>query len=77
MVFAAFELLLGRRALEPKGAVLGAGKKRVRKRLKRTVVSSAPAAPAAWGHLRDWRLNYPEASAARKIRRTRGEDEAS
>ncbi|CAJ1067769.1 Hypothetical predicted protein [Xyrichtys novacula] len=33
--------------------------------------------PAAWGHLRDWRLNYPAAPAARWIRRTRGEDERS
>lgn len=33
--------------------------------------------PAAWGHLRDSRLNYPAAPAARRIRRTRGEDERS
>lgn len=33
--------------------------------------------PAAWGHLRDRRLNYPPALDARRIRQTRGEDTGS
>lgn len=50
--------------------------KGVRKVKKKCCILSS-LSPAAWGHLRDWRLNYPAAPAARRIRRTRGEDERS
>ncbi len=51
--------------------------KEVRERLKKKCRILGSLSPAAWGHLGDWRLNYPAAPAARRIRRTRGEDERS
>lgn len=53
------------------------GEKGSQREVKKKCCILGSLSPAAWGHLRDWRLNYPAAPAARRIRRTRGEDEGS
>ena len=51
--------------------------KESQKEVKKMCCILSSLSPAAWGHLTDKRLNYPPALAARRIRRTRGEDERS
>lgn len=41
-------------------------------KVKKSCCILSSCSPAVWGHLRDWRRNYPAASAARKIRLDKG-----
>lgn len=53
------------------------GEKRFGVKVKMKFCILISLSPGAQGHLRDHRVNYPEAPAAHRIRRTRGEDEKS
>lgn len=78
MVFRPFELNPGNKELTT-GSSSGPGsrEKGSQREVKKKCRILGSLSPAAWGHLRDWRPNYPAAPAARRIRRTRGEDERS
>lgn len=78
MVFRPFEHNLGNKELTAGGGGgPGNREKGSHRKVKKKCCILGSLSPAAWGHLRDWRLNYPAAPAARRIRRTRGEDERS
>lgn len=78
MVFRPFELNPSNKEITA-GSSGGSGsrEKGSQKEVKKKCCVLGSLSLAAWGHLRDWRLNYPAAPAARRIRRTRGEDKRS